>query len=122
MSERTWGHWGPEIVRLYRANAGLRYGPLLYRDAPRTLAVLDALGDGGVIGTATCIGQSGAHVGLWQLVVGGAPVEGLWDLVGGRFCRYDLPPPVLPPRQQGSTEHPPSHSGSGGSGSTGSQG
>jgi hypothetical protein len=91
-------HWGPKIVHPYRTSAGPKYGPFRRRDAPETIDVLDAQSDE-VIGVARRLEEAPAGVAMWRLVIRDIEVEGVWNVVGTDFCRYDSPPPVFGPSE-----------------------
>jgi hypothetical protein len=88
--------WGTDETPRYRTDAGPMSGPFRYRGAPKTIDVLDLRDEGGVVGVATLIGPGGTGVAHWRLVVRGVELEGRWIVASRKFCRHDLPPPVLP--------------------------
>jgi hypothetical protein len=69
------------------------YGPFRLRDAPETIAVLDAR-SGEVIGTATRLEHAPAGVAMWRIAVRDAEIEGRWGVVYREFCPYDSRPSV----------------------------
>ena len=71
----------------YYCNAGPPKGPLLYRDVPGVLGVLEVPDQPMPIGTAFCIGKTAAGVALWELIVHGTELAGNWVLIDRRFRR-----------------------------------
>jgi hypothetical protein len=96
MGDVLGNHWGPRFAAAYRTNVGPMSGPFRLRDAPETIAVLDAK-SGEVIGTATRLEHAPAGVAMWRLVVRDVEVEGPWSVVYREFVPYHPRPPVLPP-------------------------
>jgi hypothetical protein len=96
MAEGLGNHWGSRSAPLYRTNIGPMCGPFRLRDAPETIAVLDAR-SGEVIGTATRLEHAPAGIPMWRLAVRDVVDEGPWNVVYREFVPYHPHPPVLPP-------------------------
>jgi hypothetical protein len=75
----------------YFTAAGPERGPLLYRDAPDTIGVLEALRESKPIGRALSSGWDPDRVAVWQLTVHGEDVPGRWIVVDRQF-RLLTPP------------------------------
>ena len=68
----------------YFTNFGPK-GALRYRDVPVALGVLRARDDDAPIGQASCLGWDADANAVFQLRIGGQPIEGRWLLVGREF-------------------------------------
>jgi hypothetical protein len=60
-------------------------GPLKYRDVPGAIGVLRAWDYDAPIGQAFCLGWDAEANAVFQLRIGGQPIEGLWLLVDREF-------------------------------------
>lgn len=69
----------------YFTNAGTAGGPLLWRDAPGAIGVLEAPDDLMPVGRALPLGGNPASVAMWRLTARGYHVPGLWVVIDRQF-------------------------------------
>jgi hypothetical protein len=60
-------------------------GPLLYRDTPDAIGVLESPTNHMPVGMALAIGPDGAGVAVWRLSVHGAELPGRWVVIDCAF-------------------------------------
>jgi hypothetical protein len=80
---RSMGHHRSPMS--YHANVGPAQGPLLHRDAPGVIGVLEALDKPMPIGMALCVGWGPGRVAMWKLSVHGVDVPDLWVVIDREF-------------------------------------
>jgi hypothetical protein len=68
----------------YFTNFGSK-GALKYQDVPGVMGVLPARDDDAPIGQAFCLGWDADGNAVFQLWIGGGPIEGRWLLVDRVF-------------------------------------
>jgi hypothetical protein len=69
----------------FYANAGPARGPLMDRDVPGAIGVLEAPDRLMPVGMALPVGWGAGGVALWRLTLRGVDLPGRWFLVDRRF-------------------------------------
>ncbi len=71
----------------FYADCGPILGPMLYKDAPATIGVLESPGAPSPIALAICIGPDPDGVALWRVILDDIELSGLWVIVDNEFRR-----------------------------------
>jgi hypothetical protein len=70
---------------VYYANVGPVKGPVKYRSVPSSIGVLEAPDNHMPIGQAMCLAWDAQGLAVWELIVGGQPLEGRWVIIDREF-------------------------------------
>ena len=67
-------------------------GRVMYRQIPRSIAVMDQVRSGKLIGIASASGQTDGGLALWSLHVGDADIAGHWIIIDREFVPMPADP------------------------------